>query len=113
MVTAMSEEYPTYRTANSDTEVNPRTLLRSTDPGYERPTYADLRALKDRSGETGGRLAQRVGVDPRTWRKWTAPPEAKNAQQIPYAAWRLLLVELGVVEGLDDSREPVKLNTTG
>src|SRR5690625_5728177 len=109
----MSEGDPLYRTANSDTAITPRALLRSDDPAYQRPTYQDLRALKDRSGETGGSLAQRLAVDPRTWRKWTAPPEAKNAQQIPYAAWRLLLVERGVVEGRDARGEPVKLNTTG
>lgn len=41
-----------------------------------------------------------VGVDPRTVRKWTAPAEAKNHRDIPYAAWRLFLQYVGVVDDI-------------
>jgi hypothetical protein len=42
-------------------------------------------------------IAQVTGVTPRTVRKWLAPPEAENHALVPYAAWRLLLIETGVV----------------
>jgi hypothetical protein len=79
-------------------KLRPGTLLRFTDPAYEAPTHEDLRALKEISGKTGGELAALVGLqDARTFRKWTAPPEANQRAQIPYAAWRLMLIELGMV----------------
>lgn len=79
-------------------ELRPGTLLRFTDPGYEPPTHEDLRTLKTLSGKTGGELAALVGLqDARTFRKWTAPPDANQRAQIPYAAWRLMLIELGML----------------
>ena len=79
-------------------KLRPGTLLRFTDPAYEAPTHEDLRALKELSGKTGGELSAIAGLqDSRTFRKWTAPPEANQRSQIPYAAWRLILIELGMV----------------
>jgi hypothetical protein len=94
----MSEERPIYR-VSSRTKLRPETLLRFTDPDYQAPDHEDLRTLKDLSGKTGGELAAMAGLqDARTFRKWTAPPAANQRAQIPYAAWRLLLIELGMIK---------------
>lgn len=96
-VNIMSIEHPKYSTGNKQS-INPSALLRRSEPGYQHPTWEDVRALKEISGETGGDLARRVDVDPRQWRRWTAPPNANNSGSIPYAAWRLLLLELNIVQ---------------
>lgn len=95
----MSIDSPTYVTGKP-TNINPAALLRRADPAYQPPTWEDVRALKEISGETGGALAKRVDVDPRQFRRWTAPPDASNNRPIPYAAWRLLLLELGLAEAV-------------
>lgn len=105
----MSEERGHYTLDSREQQLNPNSLYRSVDVRYEAPTFEDVRALKALSGETGSGLASRLGVDPRAWRRWAAPPESASAQAIPYPAWRLLLIELGVVEGRDVGRAPVKV----
>jgi len=94
----MSEERATYRTSKSPGKLPGGTLLKYTDPGYQEPTFEDVRTLKEISGKTGRELSELVGLkDNRTFRKWTAPPGASQKAQIPYSAWRLLLIELGIV----------------
>src|SRR5690554_1449059 len=105
----MSEERGHYSLGARVQRVNPSSLYRSVDARYKAPTFEDVRALKALSGETGSELAARLGVDARAWRRWTAPPGSVSAHAIPYPAWRLLLIELGVVEGRDESRAPVKV----
>ena len=79
-------------------KLRPNTLMSFTHPSYEPPTYEDLRTLRELSGKTHGELAAIVGMDDtRNFMKWTAPTAAKNRAQIPYAVWRLLLIELGIV----------------
>jgi len=94
----MSEEIPSYG-ANTAAKIKPACLHRYSDPEYQPPGYEDVVALKSVSGRTGGDLAKLAGVEPRTFRKWVAPPDARNSAKIPYSAWRLLLIELGLVEG--------------
>ncbi|TQK07839.1 transcriptional regulator [Herbaspirillum sp. SJZ107] len=75
----------------------PATLLPFHDVGFVAPTYTDVRALTQRYKLTGAAVARITGVLPRTVRKWHAPPETTNHSPIPYAAWRLLLIEAGAV----------------
>lgn len=93
----MSQPKTPYATDNSP-DIKPGALLRYTDDGYQPPDFADIRALKERSDKTGNELANLIGVNARQFRRWTAPPDAANASTMPYAAWRLLLIELEVLE---------------
>lgn len=82
-----------------DREEDPRpaTLLPFHDPGFVAPTYIDVRAVTQRYKLTGAAVARITGVLPRTVRKWHASPAVANHAPIPYAAWRLLLIEAGLV----------------
>jgi DNA-binding transcriptional regulator YiaG len=65
--------------------------------GPKAATLLDIRAITQRYELSGAAVARITGVVPRTVRKWLAPPEADNHAPMPYAAWRLLLIETGVV----------------
>tara|TARA_R110000772_G_scaffold155953_1_gene267037 strand:+ start:2103 stop:2459 length:357 start_codon:yes stop_codon:yes gene_type:complete len=94
----MSEDHAKYTVSTAPPALRPGTLLRFTDAGYQAPGAQDVRTLKAISGKTGRELTELVGIaDQRTFRKWTAPEGASQRSQIPYAAWRLLLIELGLV----------------
>jgi hypothetical protein len=76
------------------------TLLPFDSPHYRHPGPDDVRAvlalLKPRYG-TAAAIAGLTGVTARAVRRWLAAPPAKSAAHIPYAAWRLLLIEAGLV----------------
>ena len=92
----MSEEHAKYDAGGGS--LPPGTLLKFTDDNYQEPTAEDVRTLRALSGLTGRELAELAGIaDQRTFRRWTTPPGASGARQIPYAAWRLLLIETGMV----------------
>ena len=64
-------------------------LLPFGHPDYRPPTTDEIRALL-RLGELSGSAAGLLlGVNGRTIRKWTG-----GEREIPYAAWRLLIVEI-------------------
>lgn len=74
------------------------TLKRYTDPEYTPPTPADVRTLKAISGLTGRELSELAGMDDhRTWRRWSQDEDQAGHRRIPYSAWRLLVLELGLV----------------
>ena len=54
------------------------------------PTPTQIRAAAKKANLTGSQAAALVGVTSRTWRRWTS-----GERPIPYAAWRLLLIETG------------------
>jgi len=60
---------------------------------YTPPTPAELREFMRTHGLSGTATANLVGVTSRSVRYWLADPAMPNHRQIPYAAWRLLLVE--------------------
>lgn len=93
----MSDAEPVLLQAGNRPAPRPGTLLPFHDPDFIPPTYEDLRAVNQQYGLTGAEVAQRKGVSSRTVRKWLAPPQAANHSPIPYAAWRLLLIEIGAV----------------
>lgn len=67
-----------------------------TDPNYRSPTSDEIRMALKIGGLTGGQAAKLLGVSTvggsRTVRKWTG-----GEREIPYSAWRLLLILIGVV----------------
>lgn len=76
----------------------PATLLAYNDPGYRAPTPSDVRAVIELLGLTADQVAALVGMkDGRAVRRWLASPDSKTRAQIDYAAWRLLLIEAGLV----------------
>lgn len=84
-------------------EIRNETLLLY-NQGWVQPTPDELRFIIDYANTvesakklTGSELGNLVGVDARTVRRWTAPIDAKNHRDIPYAAWRLLLQYIEVV----------------
>jgi hypothetical protein len=93
----MSEILPKQGVSGLTTGPKPETLLPFYDPAFVAPTHLDVRVITQRYKLTGAAVAQITGVTPRTVRKWLAPPEAENHAPMPYAAWRLLLIETGVV----------------
>jgi hypothetical protein len=62
---------------------------------YEIPTSEQLREFARRHELTGSAAARVVGVDSRTWRKWTASTDADNQRAIPWSAWVLLRLYVG------------------
>ncbi len=112
----MTQEHPPYfagasHASEGNASFDPAIFKRFNETGYRPPSVDELRSLKEFSGLTGGELAKLAGVDARTWRKWTAPPDNEKGsfRQIPYAAWRLLLIELGLLrenrDKLDNAAE--------
>ena len=76
----------------------PLTLLAYSDRAYRAPTPSDVRAVIDRLGLTADQVAALVGMkDGRAVRRWLASEDSKTHAQIDYAAWRLLLIEAGLV----------------
>lgn len=76
----------------------PSSLLPYHDSEYIAPTHDDVRAIAQRFSLSGAAVARLTGVLPRTVRKWMAPPDVANHSPIPYAAWRILLIETGTVQ---------------
>lgn len=58
-------------------------------------TYDALRTVLARHALTGSAAARLLGVDSRTVRRWTAPPEQPGARPMPIASWWLLLILTG------------------
>lgn len=95
----MSEQHADYNVENATERITEAALLPFTDDRYEHPTAADVRALKALSRLTGRQLCLLAGVeDLRTWRRWSQEEGEKGARKIPYSAWRLLLIELNLVD---------------
>lgn len=93
----MSETRALYG-VSGQTGPNPSSLLPFHDPGFLAPTHEDLRAITQRFNLTGAGVSRLTGVLSRTVRKWMAAPTAANHSPMPYAAWRLLLIETGTVQ---------------
>jgi hypothetical protein len=62
---------------------------------YEVPPSEDLREFARKNNLTGSMAAQIVGLDSRTWRKWTANAESPSKRSIPWSAWILLRLYTG------------------
>lgn len=70
---------------------------------YEPPPPKVIRALRNLAGWSQNDVAKLVGVgfNPKkgstTIRKWETDPANSEHRTIPYAAWRLMLLEAGIV----------------
>ena len=72
--------------------IRPETLARWDTGQFTTPTPDEIRALLSEQGWTGAQAGSIVGVDSRTIRRWTG-----GERGMPYAAWRLLLIEAGLI----------------
>jgi hypothetical protein len=93
----------------------PATLHVYADPAFQMPAPEDVRAIIQLLGLTGDQVAGLVGVrDGRAVRRWLAPQGSKTHAQIDYAAWRLLLLEAGLVRlQKRRAKKEKQLNGTG
>lgn len=74
------------------------TLRRFSDPAFKPPDAEDVRAVVRILNLTADQVAGLVGVkDGRAVRRWLTPPTSKTHARIHYAAWRLLLLEAGLI----------------
>ena len=96
----MTEVSAIYCVSDHLNEPRPETLLPFTDTGFNPPDWQDVRILIQGLRWTGSQVADFVGVNSRTVRKWTSPPSASNHAPIPYAVWRLLLIAAGKVTAI-------------
>ena len=77
---------------------------RYTDPAYRPPEPDEVNQLIILCGWSQNDAAKLVGVkwDPKkgssTIRKWKSDKAKKDHREIPYSAWRLLLIYAGVVD---------------
>jgi DNA-binding transcriptional regulator YiaG len=58
---------------------------------YRAPTPNEFRDVTQTLGLTGSAIGELLGVNGRTVRKWIG-----GESQIPYSAWRLLLIHAGL-----------------
>lgn len=89
----MTEKKVESKTSAKQEAIRPSTLL-PYDQGFESPTPGEIREVIRTLGMSGTQVANFVGVSSgRTVRKWQAE-DALNKNNIPYAAWRLLVERL-------------------
>jgi hypothetical protein len=77
--------------------------LRIVDDGYQAPTPAQVDALIKAAGWSQNDVAKLVGVSysdkgSLTVRRWRTDPKWAEHREIPYSAWRLMLLASGVVD---------------
>lgn len=63
---------------------------------YRHPTSDEVRLVLDDAGLTQASAAALIGVTDRTMRGWLS--QGAEESMIPYAAWRLILIELRVLD---------------
>jgi len=74
------------------------TLLLYADENFRIPEPKDIRIVIDLLALTADQVAALVGVrDGRAVRRWLAPASSATHAKITYSAWRLLLLEVGLV----------------
>lgn len=88
----MTEERATYD-VTGQTEIRQGCRLPFADPRYQPPTKEEIRTALKLAGFTGATAGDFLGVSGRTIRKWTG-----DERPIPYSAWRLLLIKIGLAE---------------
>ena len=73
-------------------DLRPGTLQPYQSGDFVEPSTDEIRYLLRSQKWTGADAAAIVGVDSRTIRRWTG-----GERGMPYAAWRLLLIEAGLI----------------
>ena len=100
----MSEERAEYRVnrpPGAQTDIPAATLQLYGEPDYRPPNPDEIREALRRGGLTGSRAGELLGVNGRTIRKWTG-----GEQTMPYSAWRLLLIYIGLAEPVRMDADP-------
>ena len=82
----MTEERGVYK-VEGRLEPRRETRLPFASSRYRAPSKDEFRSVTQTLGLTGSVVGQLLGVDPRTVRKWIG-----GEREIPYSAWRLLLI---------------------
>jgi hypothetical protein len=85
---------PTYLEGGESKHIRPETLLPFGNPRYEPPTIDELRAALSYGSLTPNEAGVLLGVLGQTVESWCS-----GEHPIPYAAWRLLLISLRLVDG--------------
>ena len=104
----MSQEHPVYGGHSSvphtlEAFTNRHCTLRYDDPQYQPPEPEEVAALIAIMGWSQNDVAKKTGVKwdwkkgSSTVRRWKTSKSSREHRDIPYAAWRLLLLESGVV----------------
>lgn len=93
----MSESRIPYVVSGQSDRPRPETMEPFGSPVFSSPTSEDVRALLRYAGLTGAQAGQLVGVDGRTIRRWTAQEGTAGHREIPYAAWRLMLIAADLI----------------
>ena len=87
----MTEERGVYNVKGG---VRRETRLPFSDDRYQAPTPEEIRAAIAHGNYTGSQAGEILGVTGRTVRKWTG-----GEREMPYSAWRLLLLDVGLALG--------------
>ena len=90
----MTDTRPTYLVKGRSEQIRPETLLPYGNPLYEPPTVDEIRATLAHGSLTTSEAGLLLGVAAFTVESWCS-----GEHTIPYAAWRLLLVALRLVDG--------------
>ncbi len=85
----MSEDKLEYKVEGR--EVRRETRLPYADPRFVPPTPKEVAEVIRRLELTGATAGKLLGVDGRTIRRWIG-----SERDMPYSAWRLLLIEAGL-----------------
>ena len=94
----MSEDDGVYRVEGRP-EPRRETRLPFRSERYRAPTKEEFRSVTQTLGLTGSMVGQLLGVTSRAVRKWIG-----GESEIPYSAWRVLLIHAGLA--VDDPDEP-------
>ncbi len=111
----MTEQRAIYKTGNDDDlkELLASNCCKRFDTGiWEPPTHAQWSVILKHLGWSQRDYAAKLGLDwnekdgCKSFRRWKADPEKVSANgyaKTPYTAWRLLLVEAGLVVEKENS----------
>ena len=109
----MSEEHPKYNTGIDKDDAlkafsNKKCCLHFNHSEYLHPEPEEVTELIKLAGWTITQTAKLVGVSytvekgSPTLRRWRANKSASHYREIPYSAWRLMLIYAGVVKPKND-----------
>lgn len=85
----MSETRKPYQVKNIAREIRPAAL--APFEAWSAPTPGEIRAALQAAGWTGEMCGKKLGINPRTARRWLG-----GEVDIPYAAWSVICVEAGL-----------------
>lgn len=101
----MSEEHARYETKNRGSvakQLQQSPALRPfADDGYQAPSPEEISAAIEYANLSSAEAGALLGADSRTIRRWKS-----GDREMPYAAWRLLLIDAGLVKPAGEGDRP-------